>query len=433
MNLKSLFIDLLAAMLFFALAAQAQTDVRLPPIGGGGGGVFYYHCPAGKLLTGVELRTGDDVDAIRPICVVAYDAISVARLIPYPSTLDGANRQLVCTDRLTPPIHIPLAPIVIGMSIRSEGKTEIVNNIHLFCGIAGPPPRFVGYGEEMQKAIQMNELEPPTVGFDGSANDYPGQYGTQNCPAGLVAVGIHGRSGVWLDAVGLICGAPELTPLAPWPEAPPRPFVKAIGRTNLPPTGAPPRPICDVAREAYARNSPAAPGLEAQCRAAGAAGETPPVKAIGRVNLPPGTAPNPPISICESARRARARNSPAAPGLEAQCRAAGAAGEAPVNHEPISVQGAPTITASSNPVLVPSGHASGTTTITWTAAPAYSYCEIYLSVDNGQWSEFARGGDGSKATTIKLGSSQTFRMMIYEGPEGTPKIITTLTVTAQKN
>lgn len=35
------------------------------------------------------------------------------------------------------------------------------------------------------------------------------------------------------------------------------------------PTGATPRPICDVAREARARNSPAAPGLEAQCRAAG--------------------------------------------------------------------------------------------------------------------------------------------------------------------
>src|SRR5258707_14283232 len=29
----------------------------------------------------------------------------------------------------------------------------------------------------------------------------------------------------------------------------------------------PPRPICDLAREARERNSPAAPGLEAKCRA----------------------------------------------------------------------------------------------------------------------------------------------------------------------
>ena len=49
-----------------------------------------------------------------------------------------------------------------------------------------------------------------------------------------------------------------------------------------------------------------------------------PVKAIGRVK---GAAPTPSIPICEAARQARARNSPAAPGLEAQCRAAVAAAQ----------------------------------------------------------------------------------------------------------
>jgi len=52
---------------------------------------------------------------------------------------------------------------------------------------------------------------------------------------------------------------------------------KAIGRAIAPSTTAPARPICDVAREARARNSPAAPGLEAQCRAAG--GPQPPAAA----------------------------------------------------------------------------------------------------------------------------------------------------------
>ena len=87
--------------------------------------------------------------------------------------------------------------------------------------------------------------------------------------------------------------------------------------------------------------------------------------------------------------------------------------------------------ADPNPVLVPNGQDAATTTITWTAAPAHTYSEIYLSVDAGEWSEFARGEDGSKPTTIKPGSSQTFRMMIYEGQEGTPKIVATLTVTAR--
>jgi hypothetical protein len=132
----------------------------------------------------------------------------------------------------------------------------------------------------------------------------------------------------------------------------------------------------------------------------------------------------PPISICARARDARARNSPTAPALEAQCRAAGAAGE-------ITPTAGPTITASPNPVVVPNGQTSSTTTITWKAAPDYTYSEIYLSVDNGEWSTFATGGDGSKSTTIKLGSRYTFYMMVYEGQAGTPKVIATLTPTAK--
>lgn len=47
--------------------------------------------------------------------------------------------------------------------------------------------------------------------------------------------------------------------------------AKSIGRvpTSLPPTPGPQRSICEAARDARARNSPAAPNLEAQCRASG--------------------------------------------------------------------------------------------------------------------------------------------------------------------
>ena len=44
-----------------------------------------------------------------------------------------------------------------------------------------------------------------------------------------------------------------------------------------------------------------------------------PYQALGKVKKS-GTTPVAPVSICESARNARARNSPAAPGLERQCR-----------------------------------------------------------------------------------------------------------------
>ena len=91
----------------------------------------------------------------------------------------------------------------------------------------------------------------------------------------------------------------------------------------------------------------------------------------------------------------------------------------------------PTITASPNPVVVPGGQSSGGATITWTATPTYTYCEIYLSVNNGPWNEFGRGPAGSKTAAFKVGSSYNFRMMVYEGPQGTPKIIQTLLVTAK--
>ena len=392
----------LAAMLFFVLSAHAQSDVMLPPLGGDGGSKFVARCPQGQFLTGFELRTGDDVDATRPICVAAYGPAEVGPLQPYPSIFGGNGggpRQLLCPRD---------TPIVTGMFVGWEGK-EIytVNNIHLFCGVA---------------ATIQTLSEFPAAVFDGPEEERGGALApfpvrdeaTQRCPTSLVAVGISGRSGKWLDEVGLICGPPKLTP---------KPVV--LGRVQPTSPPGPPKSICARARDARARNSPTAPALEAQCRAAGAAGEkTPGSIALGRVQ--PTSPPGPPVSICARARDARARNSPAAAALEAQCRAAGAAGET-------TPTAGPTITAGPNPVVVPNGQASGTTTITWKAAPDYTYSEIYLSVDNGEWSEFARGGDAAKSTTIKLGSSYTFRMMVYEGQEGTPKIIATLTLAPARN
>lgn len=92
--------------------------------------------------------------------------------------------------------------------------------------------------------------------------------------------------------------------------------VKSIGRVKVPDQESDARmSICDRARHARARNSPAASNLEAQCRAS-----TETVKSIGRVKVSDNTVESA-RPICDRAREARARNSPAAPGLEAQCQA----------------------------------------------------------------------------------------------------------------
>jgi hypothetical protein len=211
-------------------------------------------------------------------------------------------------------------------------------------------------------------------------------------------------------------------------------------------TPSPPKPICESARETRARNSPAAPGLEESCRAALAAkgaaiANEDPVVAEAR-NAEPDALYRQGFDIATAifgdpalGAQGNTQTGPGSLGIRNTLNAVGQRGfNASVKlhlsrkYERTPVPAAATITASPNPVIVPNGQASGTTIISWKLPQGYTYCEIYLSVDNGQWSEFARGGDGAKPATITLGSSHTFRMMVYEGQAGTPKVITTLTV-----
>lgn len=111
----------------------------------------------------------------------------------------------------------------------------------------------------------------------------------------------------------------------------------ALGRVQSP-AGTPAATagtICEAAASARARNSPAAPGLERQCAASKPTvqlGRVPePTTNLGRVKPPPvqlgrvapSGAPATERSICEAAADARARKSPAADGLERQCRESG--------------------------------------------------------------------------------------------------------------
>jgi len=113
-----------------------------------------------------------------------------------------------------------------------------------------------------------------------------------------------------LDAIGLICD--QVSRVVP----PPGPNGKVVGRFN---TGYRPPPtrgnICDSAAAARARNSPAAPNLEAQCKAAA-------IPLAERADLTPG--PNGvPVSICDAAQAALDRLAPDANDLVSKCIAAG--------------------------------------------------------------------------------------------------------------
>ncbi len=125
---------------------------------------------------------------------------------------------------------------------------------------------------------------------------------------------------------------------------------------------ASPMTICEAAKSARARNSPAAPGLERQCAAlqANAASavsaateavsdrgaeaallRSPAPKALGRVKAPAGTPAQPAGTICDMAASARAANRPTAAALQQRCDAERAASAAAAPPAPAGAPSAP--------------------------------------------------------------------------------------------
>jgi hypothetical protein len=250
----------LVAMVLFAASASAQSDGSAPPLGGPGGSPFVARCPQHQYLTGFEIRGGALVDAIRPICVVAYSATEPGPLQPYPAMFGGpggSSRQLLCPPGL---------PIVKGMQIGWKLRNPaVIHSIGLSCGNAAtghedaqfsPVPLEFISSDYSPYVNPDNPSEASSIAdCDGPQDDFRG-----------AAVGVTGRSGEWLDALGVICE--PLVVITPKPVA--------LGRQATSGTPAQPlqtigdeSPICARARDARTRNSPLASRLEAQCRAAG--------------------------------------------------------------------------------------------------------------------------------------------------------------------
>jgi hypothetical protein len=298
---------------FGACATSASAQDYTSLVGGSGGGQFDHPCPANQNLAGVELRVADDVDAIHPVCVSSYSA--TYRSDPVLTTGSG----LVDTTTLTPGWHggpgghiIALicpqnVPIVRGMDIEIEGEnTLIVNAIALYCGSASAQPG----GNIPSVSFKGPEAKVGKPVFGGFKNGAV-TMGIR-CPASEVAIGIHGRSGIWLDALGLICGPARI-------DTSRKPPVSLGSRVPYDPNRPLP-PICDAAAQARANNSPAAASLERQCfnDHSGVSLGRP-----GRTDGSGGLASGTPMAICDAARKARDNKSPAAPELARMCIASG--------------------------------------------------------------------------------------------------------------
>lgn len=196
----------LALALACASIDPASADALLPSLGGFLAPIdpqFTARCAADQQVAGFGMRTGDDVNAIWPLCVTAFGPNRVGPQVPVPAP-GGRGEQV---NRLVCPRD---KPVVVGLAVKWEGRdTYVINAVEIQCGVVA--------------AQQGPASGYPDARFEAPAYQGPGRThgkASQRCPYGMVAVGIHGHAGNWVEKLGLICAGPVITASQSAPRAP---------------------------------------------------------------------------------------------------------------------------------------------------------------------------------------------------------------------
>jgi hypothetical protein len=212
-----------AASTLFALAAVTTANaVDLEILGGKGGGPFRIRCEPGSFITGFEGHTGAYVDHFRIQC----------------GSFDRVTRRI--TPRGALPIQIgnsggggpssascPAGWAAFAMELQTT-KDGFVHHIAFRCAPpVGPETIWRTYG-------------PTTPVATSGTGSFSEHYDPQACPPFEFAVGIQGRSGLYVDALGLIC---EPLPAAPAAAPPPPPQPQAISPNFQPNTTIQGKPL----------------------------------------------------------------------------------------------------------------------------------------------------------------------------------------------
>jgi hypothetical protein len=211
---------LLVAFLLVVTAGPSKaSDWYGKLVGGSGGATFSARCDQGEYLVGIEARVGLWFDAVRPLC--AKPGGRLRRFVTQFGGDGGEPRDVTCPSE---------SPVITYLDVVANGpKTIVVDHLQVRCGI---------YDENQLPLSQRTPLrllsgcDPKEIeaAVCGSGEGRPNlRIGSAECPVGLLAVGLYGRYGDWLDALGLICAE------APTPEAPPIPPVSGTPLPDCPP------------------------------------------------------------------------------------------------------------------------------------------------------------------------------------------------------
>ena len=193
-------------VLFFACWLPMILDdyalgTDLPLTGGSGGNLDRSECPRGSYLVGLAGRTGEWVERIAPVCAPwlrssqTFGAPTVGKFLgtggggqEVQSELIGGIPARVCRGVNTN--NIIAVRVWHIDTLRSQNR--FVQHIEVGCMSLTTPldTGFLTFGprsaDAEERVAGMGNLSP--------------------CPAGEGIVGIHGRFGLFVDALGLICG-----------------------------------------------------------------------------------------------------------------------------------------------------------------------------------------------------------------------------------
>jgi hypothetical protein len=199
-----------------ALSFAAPTlAIDLAVQGSGRGGPFRVMCPGGSYVVGFEGRTGAWIDNFRIVCA-AFDASS--RRFVNPRTTGGTIG--VSGSGGPSSARCPNGWAIARIKYqetKGDGPTNVGHSIGFTCGTAFS-------GELTNK--HFGPLTTPEERSSGGI--FVGRFGADivetPCPAFEFATGVHGRSGKFVDALGLICGplpaAPAPAPVVTTPPPP---------------------------------------------------------------------------------------------------------------------------------------------------------------------------------------------------------------------
>ena len=162
--------------------------------GGAGGGGFITFCPPGQYLVGFDARAGAWVDNLGGLCAT-YDVQSGALDGVTPLSRQGGSGgahvdPVKCSSRTQ-----AIARIQFFMTIGTGGGEGFVDYLSLSC------QNLSSRSQDRSEEVALNTEGGAPYKTNGDRG-----YHVQACPRGQLAIGIQGRSGQFVDALGLICG-----------------------------------------------------------------------------------------------------------------------------------------------------------------------------------------------------------------------------------